>query len=74
MFGFGIKEYIIIAIFVALVASGAKLYHDGEKNAKTAIEAASLKKATVVKEKQDEIRNNRPDDAALIERLRKHTF
>lgn len=41
---------------------------------KNACEVKILKETIVVKDKMNEVRNNRPDDAALFDSLRSGTF
>lgn len=74
MFPLGLKDYAIIFIFFVIIGIGFKIYHDGEKNAVSTLTTKSLTEASDIKGKQDEIRNNRPADAANIKRLRRHRF
>jgi len=66
------KNRLLIGVLAALLGScialGWAYYKGSEHNAKQA-ETKALHKAVDTRQKQNEIRNNRPDDKQLIDSL-----
>lgn len=67
-------EYRFTLLLLAGLATAAVLYDRVYTSGYEACKVKAITAAVEVREVQNEIRNNRPDDAALIERLRRGTF
>lgn len=76
MFNVGWR-YKIALLLAILVAGGLWLFSalsDAYDRGEEACKAEYTEKKVTVMEKRNEIANNRPDDAATIERMRAGTF
>lgn len=69
-----IKKYsgpvLVVAVFALVIGSYAK----GRMDEKNECVQKSVTKVITIREKQNEIRNNRPDDSTLIDVLRAGEF
>lgn len=59
---------------VAVLGAAAFLYHAGGESREDKITIQSAETVETVMERKNEIRNNRPDRAAVIDSLRRGTF
>lgn len=68
-------KLIGLAVIVVLnIAGYGYAYCRGVSDGKDAVENQAVNKAVSIQEKKDEIRNNRPDGAGVVVRLRNGTF
>ena len=77
MLSFILKYRTIIMFGVLLLANVVNFglgYWKGYSAGKEAEQNKAIEKVVTIREKQNEIRNNRPDAAALIDSLRDGTF
>lgn len=68
------KKALMIAAFLAAIGTGGYLYWRGGEDRDDKRETQTLKETVKQQEKMNEIRNNRPDSAELIDILLDGTF
>lgn len=66
--------WIALGFVLLMIASHSYAYSLGYKAASSSYQLGALAKATTIREKQNEIRNHRPDTPALYDSLRQGTF
>lgn len=71
---FGLNPTVLLLTVCGVVAAFAFGYGKGRMDGVNACEVKILKETIVLKEKMDEVRNNRPDASGVVKRLRDGTF
>ncbi len=69
-----LKLAIAAAVFALVMSSYAFVYQKGKSECREEEKLKALEGVVKVREKLDEIRNRRPDDDVLADRLRRGTF
>lgn len=68
------RFWIYIALFTVWVGSYVYVFHKGAAWKEARMEAKTIVKTITIREKQNEVRDNRPSVNRTIDRMRNNTF